>query len=117
MRMQCPVGCRGTPPEGPPDQDKEGLVDRDPPGLCLWACLSVVPLCLKRLGVRGVCLRSLGAADRLMVPLAGGGCLESWFSSEKGLPCAPMSQTHSCMERLQYSMWRGVPFLLNCTTV
>lgn len=26
-------------------------------------------------------------------------------------------QTHSCMERLQYSMCRGVPFLLNCTTV
>lgn len=33
-------------------------------------------------------------------------------------PCLfPMFQTHSCMERLQYSMWRGVPFLLNCTTV
>lgn len=30
---------------------------------------------------------------------------------------SPMFQTHSCMERLQYSMWRGVPFLLNCTTV
>ena len=29
----------------------------------------------------------------------------------------PVVQTHSCMERLQYNMWRGVPFLLNCTTV
>lgn len=25
--------------------------------------------------------------------------------------------THSCMERLQYSMWRGAPFRLNCSTV
>lgn len=25
--------------------------------------------------------------------------------------------THSCMERLQYSMWRGAPFLLNWSTV
>ena len=32
-------------------------------------------------------------------------------------PAPPSLQTHSCMERLQYSMWRGVPFLLNCTTV
>lgn len=35
----------------------------------------------------------------------------------KGKKTRSLYHTHSCIERLQYSMWRGVPFLLNWNTV
>lgn len=38
-------------------------------------------------------------------------CLESAVTAGTG------RHTHSCMERLQYSMWRGVPLRLNWSTV